>query len=298
MNLQQYMNFRLLHGHTINSTNQKVNQLIEINNDGIVKNQYYYTLNYDINTNKFKIGVLNQSDTIDNYKYAIEGPFELVMILSIYNDYYIYKLYNLQENNIDFIWVELNNYDLLTSITDINNIYVHNRLFSFILTNDIEKQKFGNIRTVRDEFKKIWHDFNISLEKYCLQVNIKICNNSINIKDSILFNNNDTIKLVDYTTNNIYQISNNIFNNNQITWYAKQYNNFYLFDINNYYYIVKFINNGMYRICQFDDKSLKINEYIKWQLNYALLTHRTSTIEYQYLLSNINNIYNDYKKGK
>ena len=298
MNLQQYMNFRLLHGHTINSTNQKVNQLIEINNDGIVKNQYYYTLNYDINTNKFKIGVLNQSDTIDNYKYAIEGPFELVMILSIYNDYYIYKLYNLQENNIDFMWVELNNYDLLTSITNINNIYVHNRLFSFILTNDIKKQKFGNIKTVRNEFKKIWHDFNASLEKYCSQVNIKICNNSINIKDSILFNNNDIIKLVDYTTNDIYQISNNIFNNNQITWYAKQYNNFYLFDINNYYYIVKFINNGMYRICQFDDKFLRINKYIKWQLNYALLAHKISSIEYQYLLSNINNIYNDYKKGK
>ena len=302
MNLNQYMNLRLLHGHSINCVSNNITQLIEIDANGNNINQYYYILNYDYNIQKNKIAILTDkinSKLVNNYQYAIACPLDLTMTLMPLNNYYLYKLYDFQEHNTYFMWVELNNYSLLTSIINMKDIYVHNRLFSFLWSTDKDKKKFGDICNVRNKFKKLWYMFNNSLQNYINQHIILTNKIAMDLSTSFIFcgNDNTNIKFMDYTTNKEYLVKNknNLFyKKDNIIWPIKCYNIFYCTYADNYFYILKFTNDRIYILCQFTKESFKIQEYIKWQLNYALLAHIISTKEYQYLLNNIQSIYDDF----
>lgn len=104
MELSQYMHERLLHGHILNSNNQNVTQLIELDNTGNILNTYYYIANKMAFSSLTKLAIICKPTKISYYKYTIQVKYGLYMFLFInniaaYN--YIYKLYDL--SNMTFM---------------------------------------------------------------------------------------------------------------------------------------------------------------------------------------------------
>ena len=301
MNLQQYMNFRLLHGHIINANDSNVKKLIVINEQGNILDEYYYSiLTSNLYMSKIAVIADKKPQIIHYYTYAIEGPFNLIMILSINNSYYTYKLYDLYEQQYFFAWTEFDNYGLLQSLESKKYLYIRNRLFSLV-RQDISKEKrdFLNPQIIRENFRILWEKCNNNLLNY-INTNLIIADKERQNISQVSLELQSNIKLIDYTNNNIYYIqdTNTIFNPKiSSEYFIKSYNNFYLTIINEEYYLLQFIGSNTDILCQFTDETIKNNEYIKWQLIYSLLAHRISTEDYHYLLNNIQNIYQDFKEN-
>lgn len=296
MTLVQYMHERFLHGHILNNNIEEATQLTELDQNGNIQNIFNYIENQVPDSNKIKIIPIDNPKKIIQYKYAMMVGEDLYMFLFIYHGIwynYTYKLYDLSSEL--FMWFDLNRITLLDEFNGVGN-YAHNRLFRLIINHN--PPFIGQY--AQQQFQNMKNQFNMSLQQYIKKNDILNDIISVPIEQSILIttdNSDSQHHLINLNTNKQFNVSNSAykyFSKVPINWYINSYkDNIYILHTN-YFYILKFTNDRIYILCQFTKESFKTQEYIKWQLNYALLAHIISTKEYQYLLNNIQSIYDDF----
>ena len=170
---------------------------------------------------------------------------------------------------------------------------MHNRLFNFAISKNTAKKTFYN--KIHENFMILVQQLNCALQLYINQNEINIQYNNTLLEQSIITKGTNLIgKLININTNqsiNIYDIEQiNCWKNIDLfKGYYQKINNFYIIYINSIYYICNCINNNINIICQFTDNFLLQDIYLRW--NFAILSNKINTNDYNYLCNNFDNMY-------
>lgn len=280
-----------------------IGKLVELNYFGHIININDYIFN------KQKINFLQNNKYVHNeFWYFLQGPYDLYITLRLFkydlSNNFIYQLFLINELNIINeldkrigMWISNIDYSLLNIYNyDLYNLYIHNRLFSLILSNNIQEKLFYESKY--ENFLIFVQQLNCTLQLYINQYQFDIIDTSIQLENSFItagkikigelinIENNNKINIYQY---NIIQLWLNV---KSFKGFYYHNNNFYLIYINNIYYLCKFIENNIYFICQFNDLEINLSWYINLQLNFSILTEKINKNEYNYLKKNIYNFHN------
>lgn len=295
MNLKQYVQ-----QYTISTSNTVYGKIIEIDHYGNIIAEYYY----DIISDHMQFITNPKNDKVSNYWYFLQGPHNLYITLFLQDNTFINFLYKLclleyltQPMKREGMWISEYDYHLC-DIYDYNkkNLYVHNRLFSFFLTPEKEKNIYYN--KCHENFMLLAQQLNCAFQLYINQNEINIQYNNTLLEQSIITKGTNLIgKLINIDTNqsiNIYDIEQiNCWKSiNLFKGYYQKIGNFYMIYINSIYYICNCINDNINIICRFADSFSLQDIYLRW--NFAILSNKINTNDYNYLCNNFDDTYYNF----
>lgn len=293
MTLKQY-----IQQYTIDTSDTVCGKIIEINHYGQIIHEYYY----DVIDEHIQF-ITNPKNTNNiTYWYFLQGPYDLYITLLLWNNTYFnfsYRLHVLEHltspTQYGDMWISEYDYHLY-DIYDYNkkDLYVHNRLFNFFLTSDKKKNIY--YKHCHENFMLLVQQLNCALQLYINQNEINTQYNNTLLEKSIITQGTNLIgKLINIDTNQ----SINIYENSQInSWqcseegYYRQINNFYIIYMNDKTYICNCIDNNINILCKIESYDTLRDIYLQW--NFAILSNKINTDDYNYLCDNFDNIYYDF----
>lgn len=295
MTLEQYVQ-----QYTIDNNDTVWGKIIEINHYGQIIHEYYY----DTIDDHIQIITNPKNDKVSNYWYFLRGPHDLYITLLLQNNTFFnfsYKLYILEHLTSPIkrgdMWISEYDYHLC-DIYEYNkkDLYVHNRLFSFFLNPEKEKNIY--YKHCYENFMLLTQQLNCALQLYINQNEINIQYNNTLLEQSIITKGINLIgKLINIDTNqsiNIYDIDRiNCWKNIDLfEGYYQKIGNFYIIYIDSTYYICNCIDNSINIICRFTNSSSLQYIYLRW--NFAILSHKINTNDYNYLCNNFDDTYYNF----